>query len=203
VARLRIALRIALFGGTFNPIHNAHLTIARQVAQKFRLDRVMLIPAGNPPHKQDQIAPYEHRLRMVQLACAEDPVLIASDLERGTQRSYSILTVQKVLAQQGVQQPLFFVIGSDAFAELPTWYRWQELIQLVQFIVVCRPGFPLMAIPGAAVHLLPSIRMPISSTDLRRRLACGERPELELPPPVLDYIRQHGLYLHPQPDEAR
>ena len=104
-------MRTAIFGGTFDPIHSAHLEMARQAADQFGLDRVLFIPAGNPPHKHAD-TPFEHRYRMVELACAADPRFVASRLEEGDQKSYSIHTIERVKADNG---EVFFIIGSDAF----------------------------------------------------------------------------------------
>jgi nicotinate-nucleotide adenylyltransferase len=182
-------MRTAIFGGTFNPIHKAHLEMARRAADQFGLDKVLFIPAGNPPHKQAP-TPYEDRFRMVQLACAADPRFVASRLEEGNGKSYSIHTIEKVKAQDG---DVFFIIGSDAFAEITTWYRWQDVIAAVEFIVVSRPGHEIAAPPGARVHRLDSLALPVSSSEIRRALARGESPP-ELPAEVLNYIREHGLY---------
>jgi len=185
-------LRLGLFGGAFDPIHAAHLTLARAAAAFCSLDRVLLIPAAHPPHKRLH-ADYEHRYRMVELAAAGDPILEPSRLEANTVCSYSIDTIERVRRERGGQDPLYFLIGADAFAEIRTWVRWQEVIRLVEFIVVHRPGFSYDPPPGARVHRLDSVGLRISSTELRRRLAAGEAPEA-IPPPVLAYIREHGLY---------
>ena len=148
-------MRTAIFGGTFDPIHSAHLEMARHAADQYQLDRVLFIPAGNPPHKHAE-ASFEHRYRMVELACAADPRFVASRLEEGTGKSYSIDTIERVKAASaganaGDLEPcrskcrhasgtLFFIIGSDAFAEIQTWRRWEDVIRAVEFIVVARPG---------------------------------------------------------------
>src|SRR5712691_1440859 len=118
-------MRTAIFGGTFDPIHRAHLVVAREAADAFALDQVLLIPAANPPHKEAG-TPYEHRLQMVKLACAGDPRCVPSRLEEGREKSYSIHSVERVKALGGT---VLFVIGADAFAEIRTWFRWEELIQ--------------------------------------------------------------------------
>ena len=186
-------MRTAIFGGTFDPIHTAHLEMARRAADQYRLDRVLFIPAGNPPHKHAE-ASFEHRFRMVELACLADPCFIASRLEEGTGKSYSIDTIERVKAENADGDgALFFIIGSDAFAEIQTWRRWQEVIQSVEFIVVGRPGYEITGPPGARVHRLESVELPISSSDIRDALARGEMPA-ELPPAVGAYIRDHRLY---------
>lgn len=182
-------MRTAIFGGTFDPIHSAHLEMARQAAHQFDLDRVLFIPAGNPPHKHAD-TPFEHRYRMVELACAADPRFVPSRLEEGSQKSYSIDTIERVKAANG---KVFFIIGSDAFAEIETWRRWQDVVRAVEFIVVARPGHQILSPPGARVQRLETVELPVSSSEIRDALARGEMPN-ELPAAVADYIRANGLY---------
>jgi nicotinate-nucleotide adenylyltransferase len=166
-------MRLALFGGTFDPIHNAHLTVAREAADQFQLDQVWFIPAAHPPHKTSLSgAGYEDRFRMTELACRQDPRFIASRLEESGQKSY---------------------IGADAFAEITTWHRWQDLLGLTEFIVVTRPGHQYTAPPAARVHRLDTVALPVSSSDIRRRLATGQTP-VQLPVAVAEYIAEKGLY---------
>jgi len=238
-------MRTAIFGGTFDPIHSAHLEMARHAADQYRLDRVLFIPAGNPPHKRSEES-FEHRYRMVELACAEDPRFVPSRLEEGEAKSYSIDSIERVkaactasAANAAVPVPngaptnaaatapnaaapapnaaatapnaralvpnapaapnpagdeaLFFIIGSDAFAEIQSWHRWEDVIRAVEFIVVARPGHEIAVPPGARVHRLDSVELPVSSSDIRDALARGETPQ-ELPPAIAAYIRAHQLY---------
>jgi nicotinate-nucleotide adenylyltransferase len=182
-------MRTAIFGGTFNPIHSAHLEMAREAADRFALDRVLFIPAGNPPHKE-AATPYEHRYRMVELACSYDPRFVASRLEEGSEKSYSIHTIERVKASGG---HVVFIIGSDAFAEIITWHRWEDVVSAVDFIVVARPGHAIISPPGARAHRLDNVERAVSSSEIRDALARGEKPA-ELPPAVLNYIQAHGLY---------
>lgn len=184
-------MRLALFGGTFDPIHNAHLTVAREAASQFQLDAVWFIPAAHPPHKSDHTgASYEDRFRMTELACKIDPRFIASRLEEGEEKSYSVDTVERVRALG--EQP-YFIIGADAFAEITSWHRWRDLIALTEFIVVTRPGHDYAAPAGARVHRLETVALPVSSSEIRRKLAAGEIPP-ELPAAVGRYISERGLY---------
>lgn len=137
---------------------------------------------------------YEDRFRMVEIACRSDAVLQASRIEEGGGNSYSIRTIERLRAQYPDDE-LFFIIGADAFAEIQTWKRWQDVVRSVEFIVVNRPGHTYEAPAGARVHALENLHMAVSSSEIRRKLASGEEPE-ELPPGVLDYIRSRGLYRH-------
>ena len=183
-------MKIAIFGGTFNPIHSAHLAMARIAADRLALDQVWFIPAGRPPHKE-AATPYEDRYRMVEIACAADPRFVPSRLEEGAEKSYSIHTIERVKAMS--RDPLFFIIGSDAFAEIETWYRWREVIATVEFIVVARPGHVIAPPAGAVVHRLDDVALDVSSSEIRRLLAQGEMPP-EVPPAVAEYIHQRQLY---------
>lgn len=195
--------RTALFGGTFDPIHNAHIEIARAAADRFNLPAVLFVPAANPPHKPSgATASYEDRVRMAELACTIDCRFKVSRIEAPVKseaeskaRSYSIVTIEKLQAL-GVQ-PLSFLIGEDAFAEIRTWYRWRDVVAAVEFIVVTRPALGSRAKretpPGAIMHELTGLDLPVSSSDIRRQLADGSS-HIPVPQPVLDYIQEHGLY---------
>lgn len=187
-------MKIAIFGGTFDPVHCAHLTVAREAAHQFAIDRVLFVVAANPPHKPGAThAPFEDRYRMVELACEGDPLLVPSRLEEGSERSYSIHTIKRVRATLNEGDSLFFIIGADAFAEIESWFCWREVMRLVEFIVVTRPGHVYHTPEGARVHRLDTLALPVSSTDLRHRLERGESPP-ELPVKVLQYVREHHLY---------
>ena len=187
-------MKTAIFGGTFDPIHSAHLTVAREAARQFSLDQVLFVVAANPPHKPGATgAGYEDRYSMVELACAGEPLFVPSRLEEGTERSYSITTIGRVRSMQDSSDELYFIIGTDAFADIRSWYRWEDVVRSVDFIVVTRPGHEYSAPPGARLHRLESVALPVSSSEIRRRLAAGQAPP-ELPKPVLGYIREHGLY---------
>jgi nicotinate-nucleotide adenylyltransferase len=188
-------LNIAIFGGTFDPIHSAHLTMAREAADRFELDRVLFVPAANPPHKPGAaIEPYEDRFQMVALACQADSRFEASRLEEGSGKSYSITTIEKLRASLPTGSRLFFIIGADAFAEIATWHRWRDVIASVEFIVVTRPGHEYSKPEGAVVHRLDTVALPVSSSEIRAQLAAGSDPP-DLPPSVLACIRQRGLYI--------
>jgi nicotinate-nucleotide adenylyltransferase len=138
-------VNIALFGGTFDPIHSGHVQAARAAARKFGLDRVLFVPTGRPPHKRgDHLTPFTQRFAMTVLACAGDRRLIPSLVEAPTVEGkpcYSIDTVRRVRRSLHKNDRLFFLIGVDAFLELPHWKDYRRLLDLVDFIVVSRPGF--------------------------------------------------------------
>jgi nicotinate-nucleotide adenylyltransferase len=186
-------VKTAIFGGTFDPIHSAHLVVAREAAEMFSLDRVLFIPAANPPLK-DTRASYEDRFRMVELACADDARFEPSRLEEGNEKSYSIYTIERVKAENG---GVFFIIGADAFAEIRKWHRWEDVIGSVEFIVVARPGHSFSAPRGARVHRLETVALPVSSSEIRQALARGESPA-QLPATVAEYIQARGLYQTPR-----
>ncbi|MCW5976975.1 MAG: nicotinate-nucleotide adenylyltransferase [Bryobacteraceae bacterium] len=187
-------MRIAIFGGTFDPIHTAHLTVAREAMKQVGLDRVLFVPAAHPPHKSGSTeAGYEDRFRMLELACGDDPAFIPSRLEEEDRKSYSVLTIEKLRASLAPEDEIFFLIGADAFAEITTWYRWEDVIRQVTFIVVTRPGHHYQAPPGARVVRLETLALPVSSSEIRANLAAG-RPAAELPQSVRQYIDDRGLY---------
>jgi nicotinate-nucleotide adenylyltransferase len=155
---------------------------------------VLFVPASRPPHKSGVTrAPYEDRYRMVELACAGEPLFEPSRLEAGVARSYSIYTIRKVRETLEPDGELLFLIGADAFAEIRTWLRWTEVIALVEFVVVSRPGHRYEVPAGARVHRLDTMDLEVSSSEIRARLAAGAG-DLPVPPAVLAYIREHGLY---------
>ena len=167
----------ALFGGTFDPVHNAHLAIARAAADTFHLTKVLFVPAGNPPFKAGAMASFEDRAAMLELAVrAEgDPRFEVSRIEAPSAhggRSYSMLTVEK-LQREGVG-PLSFIVGADAFADIRKWHRWEQLVRSVEFIVVSRPGSFCIAPPGATVHELSALSSTVSSSVVRAGLAAND-----------------------------
>jgi len=187
-------LRLAIFGGTFDPIHQAHLAIAHEAIGRCGLDRVLLVPANNPPHKSALThAPYQDRLRMAEIACQGLAKVEVSRLEEGTEWSYSIDTIEKVRARLAAGDELFFVIGADAFAEIRTWHRWRDVARAVCFLVVSRPGAAYEVPREVRIERLDRLELAISSSEIRRALAAGRRPE-EVPGTVLEYIVAHGLY---------
>ena len=140
--------RIALFGGSFDPIHVGHLAVARAAERKFHLDEIHFIPSGRPPHKQGhKLAAYAHRFAMVALACAEHPTFVPSLAEAGVSEGghevfYSIDTVRHFKAAcRRSGDHLLFIVGADSFLEIPTWKDYEALLLSCDFVVASRPGF--------------------------------------------------------------
>ncbi|MGH9377567.1 MAG: nicotinate-nucleotide adenylyltransferase [Terriglobia bacterium] len=212
-------MNIALFGGTFDPIHDGHLRAARRAAQKFSLDRVLFVPSGGPPHKRrKRLTPFAHRFAMVTLACAGDPRFVPSLLEAADGRlRYSVDTLKRFRKTLGQKDHLFFLSGLDAFLDLPQWKSPGRLLGLADFIVVSRPGFRLEEIlrvvrphlkkggPGgkasqtitlrhSKLHILTSVNVPIASHEIRQAAAQGRTVAGLLPPLVEEYIMKEQLY---------
>lgn len=194
-------MNIALYGGTFDPVHKGHLEVARAAADACGLDRVLFIPVGVPPHRGGRPdASYLDRYRMIEIACEGDARFEASDLEAARtdgRPNYSIDTIHAVKEDLAAGDRLFFVIGCDAFADIRTWLRWEEVVREVEWIVVSRPGSECSeeAVPeGARVHWLRDVAVPISSTALRKGLGAGEDVAEWLPGEVGRYLEQRGLY---------
>jgi len=188
------SVKLAIFGGTFDPIHAGHLALAREAVARFLLDRVLFVPAAHPPHKAAVThAPFADRVRMAELACQDEPRFEVSRIEEGTVRSYSIDTIEKLRASLAPADRLYFLIGADAFAEIRTWHRWRDVARGVRFLVVSRPGHRYQAPPGVEFDHIDDIEVPISSSGIRRALASGQSPA-GLPPLVLNYAVSRHLY---------
>jgi nicotinate-nucleotide adenylyltransferase len=175
------------------------MAVARTAAEKFHLNRVLLIPNYRPPHKGGKThAPYEDRFRMVEIACGDlnragGTRFEASRLEDGSGSSYSIDTIQKVRATLQPKDELFFIIGADAFSDLPSWHRWRDVAHAVRFIVAARPGYSYDAPGEAKAERLDEINFTTSSSDLRKRIGNGDS-KLDAPDGVIEYIRSRALY---------
>jgi nicotinate-nucleotide adenylyltransferase len=188
------AKNVCLFGGTFDPIHMAHLRIAEEARKTYALDRILFVPASNPPHKEAAgLTPYEERYRMVEIACKPYPGFMASRLEATAGPNYTVDTVKRVRKDLGASDRLFFLVGGDAFDELETWKGWRELVRLTEFVVVSRPDSAYRIPEGAHVHRLDGLALPVSSSTIRARLATGEATP-ELPAEVRAFIEKGGLY---------
>ena len=179
-------MNIALFGGTFDPIHTGHVQAARAAIRMFRLDRVLFVPTGRPPHKRgDHLTPFPHRYGMTVLACAGDRRLIPSLLEAPSAEGktcYSIDTVRRVRRSLHMDDSLFFLIGVDAFLDLPHWKEYRRLLDLVDFIVVSRPGFDVdeirKVVPDGMSRLSDPLHHPSVPSSLRRGIGAALAPSL-------------------------
>ncbi len=191
-------MKVAIFGGTFDPIHLGHLEVATAAADEFGLDRVLFIPAGRPPHKaRRELAPYEDRFEMVWLACEGAPRFEASRLEEPGQGrpSYSIHTIERVREELGPDDRLFVILGADAFNDLSTWYRIDDVVRLAEFIVVSRPENQVVDFADARVEQLNQVDNSISASLVRDQLKSGTGCQALLPSRVNDYIGAKRLYV--------
>ena len=158
-------MKLGLLGGSFNPVHNGHLAIARQTREALGLDKILFIPTSHPPHKPNgSLAPAQDRYEMVRLAIASDSSLAISDVEiRRPGKSYTIDTIRLLQQEYGAQTQLFFLIGLDAFLDFPSWRDPLTLLTLCSFVVLSRPGLSFRSL--STVALLPPIPYP-SLADL-------------------------------------
>jgi nicotinate-nucleotide adenylyltransferase len=210
---------IGILGGTFDPIHSAHLALAATAREKLRLERVIWVPSGQPWHRRPPLAGPAHRLAMVQLALAGQPAfeVDASEIQSDAP-GYTVLTLERLRARYGDKRPLVLLLGADAFLGLPSWHRWQDLFRLAHIAVATRPGFDLAAdampaalaeqfrrrtrsqftalaaAPAGTIILFELSAGTVSGTGTRALLAAGENPGDWLPPGVFEYIRTHHLY---------
>lgn len=208
---------IGIFGGTFDPIHYGHLRLAEEAREALSLEQIVLIPSGQPPHRDAPQTLANHRLAMAQLAAAGNRSITVDPAEvESATPSYSVLTLERLRAQFGPARPLVLLLGADAFAGLASWYRWRELFALAHIAVANRPGHlpqtpsaPLAAeaeprraarvedLFGAPAGRILSFEMTplaISASLIRARLTAGRSVRYLLPDSVLDYIRSHRLY---------
>ena len=189
--------RVAIFGGSFDPVHRAHLALARLALRELELDELCWVPAGQPWQKARELAPAVHREAMVRLAIAGEPrfTLSRCELER-IGASFTLDTVRLLQATRpGVRW--YLVIGQDQYAALHTWQGWQDLLALVTLAVANRPAAPLTADPQVLRSPHEAVALPmmdVSSTDIRARIANGERIDDLVPETVARYIESHRLY---------
>jgi nicotinate-nucleotide adenylyltransferase len=193
-------VRLAIFGGTFDPIHSGHLEAVISAVNARALDRVLVVPSGVPPHKPEACrAAYAHRFRMVELACAADSRLAASRLEEPRldgKPHYSVDTIERVRSAFAFEPPLRFVIGADAFAEVDLWRDAASVAASVEFLVVGRPGceLPRLGDTVATRRIFVPCAHPASSRIMRHRVKIGGTLADLAPPAVCEYIWEHGLY---------
>ena len=209
--------RVGIYGGTFDPVHNGHLEVARRVLELFELDEVIFVPAWVPPHKRNaNITSAFHRFAMLALATEADQRLLVSTVELETpDRPYAVDTVERM---QHETQRLFFIIGADSWAEITTWHEWRRLIAMCDLIVVTRPGYLVESKvdnfadvrgkePRALAELLESEAKPrvfitdvamidVAASEVRAVVRAGDFEKLKtnVPPSVAAYIEKHRLY---------
>ena len=196
---------IGVLGGTFDPVHIAHLAIAEEARESLGLSKVMFIPAAMPPHKVDRpVSDPEHRLAMVELAIADNPAFEASRIELGrTGPSYTVDTLE---ALGGDAAALVLILSAEAFRELRSWHRPERILELAQLAVVPRDGFPEANRAYLAEHFpgfedratfLTGPRLRLSASQLRDRAANGRSLRYLVPDAVAAYIGDHALYSDP------
>jgi nicotinate-nucleotide adenylyltransferase len=207
--------KIGIFGGTFDPIHIGHLRLALELKQQLGLDEMRLLPCHQPPHRDAPQVSSKQRAEMLRIALQDCPELQVDERELQRDKpSYTYDTLVELRAELGSEVSLVLCMGADAFAGLPTWHRWQELIHLAHIVVIARPGW---AIPesgdardllnkhqGEQTHLeesaagsivLQSPRLlPISATDIRAHIQAGTSAQFLVPDAVWNYIKANQLY---------
>ena len=206
---MRAQRRIALYGGTFDPVHLGHLEIARRVLELFEIEKVLFVPAQVAPHKMRRpVTPPIHRYAMLALATQNDPSLSISTFELDApDRRYTVDTVehfQRVFETtfetiQGSSTELFFIMGADSWSEITTWREWERLLSMINHIVVTRPGYDVdktLPAPGARVLFTDAVMQDVSATDIRRLAREGQFDEVArlVPAPVAEYIRKYEIY---------
>jgi nicotinate-nucleotide adenylyltransferase len=207
--------RIGIFGGTFDPVHIGHLRSALEVAEFMALDQLRLIPSARPPHREAPQVAAQDRLAMVELAVAGVAPLCVDDRElKRDKPSYSIDTLESLRSELAADDQLFLILGWDAFCGLPTWHRWNELLEHCHILVLQRPDADseapetlrnLLAArsisdpltlegPGGQISFIWQTPLAVSATQIRTLLASGKSVRFLLPDAVLTYIHAHGLY---------
>jgi nicotinate-nucleotide adenylyltransferase len=193
-------MKIALFGGTFDPIHLGHLICAEEVREAFGLERVWFVPARQPPHKPDDPlrASPEDRYRMVCLAVEDHSAFAVSREELDREgKSYAIDTVRAFRQRVGNETGIYWILGVDSLLDFHTWREPHALLGLCTLVAVTRPQYDPGLIPESLrgrVRLFPTTELGISATDIRERVRAGRSIRYRTPPPVERYIREHGLY---------
>ncbi|MCA1577242.1 MAG: nicotinate-nucleotide adenylyltransferase [Acidobacteria bacterium] len=196
--------RIALYGGTFDPVHLGHVEVARKVLELFEIEKVVFIPAQIAPHKLGRpVTEPIHRYAMLALATQGDPRLVISTFELDApDRRYTVDTVAEFQRRLGDDTELFFIMGADSWSEITTWRDWERLLKMTNHIVVTRPGYEVSPAPSGLaerIFFTDAVMKDISATDIRRLASEGradDNAELEklVPKPVADYITKYGIY---------
>lgn len=186
-------MKVGLLGGTFDPIHLGHLRAAENAREALALDRVAFVTAAFPPHRAEPLSSGRDRFAMVALATAGQPAFFASDaeLDRGGP-SYTVDTL-RAWRRERPTDDLVLLVGSDAFAEMNTWHEAEAVFGLCRVAVVARPGEPEAPGQGAALRV-DGPGLPVSSSEIRRRVKAGHSVRYLVPDPVADFIEKRGLY---------
>jgi nicotinate-nucleotide adenylyltransferase len=196
-------MRLGILGGTFDPPHIGHIIMAEFAQSALRLDRVLFVPAGAPPHKNGTRTSAEHRLAMLEMVLAHEPTWAISRVDVDRPGPHYTVDMLRILATDHPDAELYFIMGGDSFRDLPTWSRPDELITLCKLAVMGRPG--ALITPEMHESVIPNLakrsifidapQIGVSSTDIARWLTDGRPIRRLLPPGVNEYIKQHGLYI--------
>jgi nicotinate-nucleotide adenylyltransferase len=210
-----MARRLGILGGTFDPVHIGHLRSALEVAEFMALDELRMLPSARPPHRDAPRVSAADRLAMVELAVAEEPLLTVDDRELQRDKpSYSIDTLESLRSELAVDDQLFLLLGWDAFCGLPSWHRWEALLDHCHILVLQRPDAgseapealrnllaarsnndPLsLQGPGGQISFIWQTPLAVSATQIRALLTSGKSARYLVPDAVLAYIHAHGLY---------
>lgn len=190
--------KYGIMGGTFDPIHIGHLFIAEEIRCRFKLDKIIFVPNGNPPHKKD-VTDKELRFRMVEMAISDNPNFEISDVEMyGDQKIYTIDTMKR-FREIDSENEYYFIFGSDSLYDLHRWKDYRQLLALCRFIAIGRPGFKTSDIELSEeyrerIEILNTIEIPIDSTNIRRRVRNSENIKYLVRPEVESYIAEKKIY---------
>ncbi|MCX5687385.1 MAG: nicotinate-nucleotide adenylyltransferase [Candidatus Omnitrophica bacterium] len=188
-------MKIGILGGTFDPIHNGHIYLAKKVCQKLKLSKVIFIPAYLPPHKKGiKVTPAKYRYAMLKIALKNSKIFKISDIEikrRG--RSYSVETLRHLRRKYGPKVNLFFITGSDSLEELNKWKNLKEILKLCKFVVVKRPGFSIRKLKKDFIFFKINAKN-ISARDIRKKIRSGKPISNLMPDVVKNYIYKYKLY---------
>lgn len=198
--------RLGIMGGTFDPVHYGHLVTAEAVRDKFKLDRVIFVPTGKPPHKKGyKVTDAKHRYLMTVLATVTNPFFEVSRIEIDREGyTYTIDTILEFKKMLPEDTKIYFITGADAVLEILTWKKVDELLQLCNFVAATRPGYEpsqlnemikyVEKVYGSTIHMVEVPAMAISSTDIRRRVNTNRPIKYLVPESVEYYIMKNGLY---------
>jgi nicotinate-nucleotide adenylyltransferase len=217
----RAGRSVALFGGTFDPVHAGHMAVAQAAQRRFDLDEIYFIPSSRPPHKsRSELTPFVHRYAMVVLACADHrgflPSLAEAPMDGATPHFFYTVDTVRRFRREHPDDQIYFIVGADQFLEIPTWKNYESLLDLCDFIIASRPGFRIDALrlvvppeklgrtPAddagkivlrkSVIHLLTTVSSHVSSTEVRERLDQQKSIHGLVPSRVEEYILGQALY---------